>query len=102
MFKKLKNGAENYLAMFGCLDVALLKTCVLAVGILIGLAVSGRRKKAVTWGAALVFVATYIPLMYKFIPCLKDAFAVEADEDDEADEDADWDDFEEIEVEYYE
>lgn len=99
MFKKLKNCADDYLAVLSCFDIALLKTCVLAVGMLIGLAVSSRRKKSVAWGAALVFVATYIPLMYKFIPFLKEAFVAEEYQEED---DFNWDDIEEIEVDSYE
>lgn len=99
MFRKLKNGVENYLETLSCLDIALLKTCVLAVGMLIGLAVSGRHKKVGIWTACVVFVATYIPLMYKFVPFLKEAFA---DEYDEYEDFEDYDDMMEMEVEAYE
>ena len=41
-----------------------------ALGVLLGLAVPGRRKRAAAWAAALVFAATYVPLMAKFLPYL--------------------------------
>lgn len=70
--KRLLNVADRYLAICTWKDIALLKTCVVAVGMLIGLAIPARRKHAWAWIASAVFVATYIPLMLKFIPCFKE------------------------------
>lgn len=100
MFQKLKNCANDYVAVMTCFDIALLKTCVLAVGMLLGLAIAPRRKKVATWTACLVFVGTYIPLMYKFIPFLKEAFMTAQEEQE--DEDFNFDTIEEVEVECYE
>ena len=46
-------------------DFALTKFCLCAIGVLIGLQVSKKDKKAVEGAAGFVFIATYIPLMYK-------------------------------------
>ena len=43
---------------------------VSAVGILLGLAAPKKARKWVALGAGLVFVATYLPLMLKFLPHL--------------------------------
>ena len=48
------------------------------VGVLIGLAVPGRKKRPAAWAASLVFVAAYVPLMGKFLPyLLGDRVAIE-------------------------
>ncbi len=46
-------------------DLALVKFCLCAMGIIIGTWVSSKNKKLVTGVAAGVFIATYIPLMTK-------------------------------------
>lgn len=47
-------------------DLALIKFCLCAIGVILGVNVAPKHKKTVTIVAALVFVATYIPLMGKF------------------------------------
>ena len=47
-------------------DLALIKFCLCAMGVILGVNVAPKHKKTVTIVAALVFVATYIPLMGKF------------------------------------
>lgn len=46
-------------------DLALIKFCLCAMGVILGVNVAPKHKKTVTIVAALVFVATYIPLMGK-------------------------------------
>ena len=59
-------------------DMTLLKLCVCAVGVLVGLAMPWRKKWVVAWIASLVFVVTYVPLMGKFLPyVLGDKIAIE-------------------------
>ena len=59
-------------------DMVLLKTCVCAVGVLVGLAMPFKKKWGVAWAASLVFVMTYVPLMGKFLPyVLGDKIAIE-------------------------
>ena len=59
-------------------DITLLKFCVCAVGVLVGLAMPWKKKWAVAWIASLVFVTTYVPLMGKFLPyVLGDKIAIE-------------------------
>jgi len=48
-------------------DLALLKLCLCAMGILLGAAAPARWKKPLAFGAVGVFIATYIPLMAKFL-----------------------------------
>lgn len=76
--KKLFVAANQYLKGCTWKDMALLKICVCAMGVLIGLAVPGRKKRAAAWVASLVFAASYVPLMGKFLPyLLGDKIAIE-------------------------
>lgn len=51
-------------------DLALVKFCLCAIGVLLGLCVPARHKKPVAGLAACVFLVTYIPLMAKFFRVL--------------------------------
>lgn len=46
-------------------DLALIKFCLCAMGVILGVNIAPKHKKTVSIVAALVFVATYIPLMGK-------------------------------------
>lgn len=48
-------------------DFALVKLCLCAIGVMIGLSLPSRAKKVGMITAGLVFVATYAPLMAKVI-----------------------------------
>lgn len=67
MINGLFTAAERYLKRCKWWDIALLKVCLCALGVLIGLAVPGRRKRAAAWTASVVFIATYVPLMGRFL-----------------------------------
>ena len=47
-------------------QLALIKLCLCAIGIIIGVNIAPKHKKAVTAAAAGVFAVTYVPLMAKF------------------------------------
>ena len=64
---KLFENANQYMKESDWRDLALLKFCLCAVGVMIGIAVPKEKRKVPLIMAALVFVATYIPLMTKFI-----------------------------------
>jgi hypothetical protein len=51
-------------------DFALLKLCMAAIGFLIGLSVREEKKRPWLIVSLAVFLATYIPLMMKFVPVL--------------------------------
>ena len=68
--KKVFDAADRYLRDCDWRDMAVLKFCLCALGVLLGLAVPGRRKRSAAWAAALVFAATYVPSMAKFLPYL--------------------------------
>lgn len=48
-------------------DFALTKICLFSIGLAAGMSVPEERRKPAYWVAALLFVATYIPLMAKLI-----------------------------------
>ena len=75
---RLTDAANRYLKDCTWKDIAILKFCLLALGVMLGIAVPARKKKASAWAASLVFVATYVPLMSKFLPyLLGDRVAIE-------------------------
>lgn len=65
--KKLFVCADQYVKESDWKDLALVKFCLCAVGIMIGLMVPKEKKKYPFIIALTVFVITYIPLMVKFI-----------------------------------
>ena len=67
---RLTDAAINILKSCTWRDLALLKICVCALGVLIGLVPAGTKKTARGLGCFLVFAAAYIPLMGKFLPFL--------------------------------
>lgn len=68
--KKLFSAADSYIAKMNWKDMALVKLCLCAAGIMLGLAAPKRVRKWAALGAVAVFVATYIPIMLKFLPHL--------------------------------
>ena len=59
--------ANQYVKESDWKDFALVKLCLCAIGVMIGLAVPKKKKKMPLLIAAIVFIATYIPLMTKFL-----------------------------------
>lgn len=72
--KKIFECANKYLQECDWKDMALLKFCLCAMGILIGLCVPKEKKKYPFIIAGIVFVATYIPLMGKYIKVVRESF----------------------------
>ncbi len=64
--KKLFYYADKYIEKSNWKDLAMLKLCLFAIGILGGMRIPEKNRKQAGWIAAAVFVATYIPLMAKF------------------------------------
>lgn len=64
--KKLIAAGNRYLKEMDLNDVALLKICLTALGVLIGLGGSTRHKKRMSLLAGFAFVGAWIPLMAKF------------------------------------
>lgn len=64
--KKLFNIADQYIKESDWKDLAMIKFCLCAMGIIIGANIAPKHKKGVTIIATGIFAATYIPLMAKF------------------------------------
>ena len=65
--KKLFQAANEYIRRCDWKDLAMIKLCLAAMVVLIGLALPRRGKKRAAWIAGSVFTATYLPLMAKFL-----------------------------------
>ena len=68
--KRLMDAVDRYLRDCTWKDIAVLKFCLLALGVMLGIAVAARKKTVSVWLASLVCVGTYVPLMGKFLPYL--------------------------------
>lgn len=64
--KKLIAAGNLYLKKMDLFDIALLKLCLGALGVLIGLGVARKHRKSAGVLAGLVFCLTYVPLMGRF------------------------------------
>jgi hypothetical protein len=64
--KKLFSCADAYLRRSDWRDLALLKLCLTAFGLLVGLNVSEKRRGCATFWAKTVFFFTFVPIMKKF------------------------------------
>lgn len=65
--KKLFDYADRYIQESSWKDMALLKFCLFAMGILAGMQIPEKNRKRVGIAAVLVFAVTYVPLMSKYI-----------------------------------
>ena len=65
--KFLFRSADEYLRQSDWRDLALIKICLFAIGVMAGIALPSKAKKPAVIAAASVFTATYIPLMTKYI-----------------------------------
>ena len=64
--KKLFDAANRYIETSDWKTIAVLKFCLITLGMMIGMAVDKKDRRPVFFGALGVFTATYIPLMAKF------------------------------------
>lgn len=64
--------AEKYIAKSDWKDLAMLKFCLFAMGVLAGMRIPEKNRKQAGWIAAAVFVATYVPLMAKFFLVIRE------------------------------
>ena len=71
MIEKLLKAGNAYIRTMDWKQMALVKLCLCAMGIILGLSVSRRARKPVLIGALLVFLATYVPLMRRFLPMFR-------------------------------
>ena len=68
--KKLIAAGNLYLKHINLADVALLKLCVWALGVLVGLKAARRHRRGAGILAGIVFLVTYVPLMSRFLSAL--------------------------------
>ena len=68
--KRLFTSANQFLSNSDWKDIAVLKFCLLALGMLAGMQIPKNRKKNASIAASIVFILTYIPLMSKFLDIL--------------------------------
>lgn len=64
--KKLFGYADEYIRQSDWKDMALVKFCLMSIGLMIGMFVPKEKRKLVLPIAGLVFLLTYVPLMTKF------------------------------------
>lgn len=63
----LFEAANQYVKESDWKDLALIKLCLCAIGVMIGANLAGKHRKKVTKAAAGIFAVTYVPLMAKFM-----------------------------------
>ena len=73
--KKLFALADRYLQESNWKDLALIKLCLCAIGVMMGLAIPRGKRRLPLLAAASVFVLTYIPLMKKLLRIFLDSLA---------------------------
>lgn len=71
--KRLFESANRYVKDRDWTDLVLLKFCLLAAGVMAGIAIPTRWKKPAVLVAVGAFAATYIPLILKFLSFLQSA-----------------------------
>lgn len=64
--KKLFDAANRYVKISDWKIIAVLKFCLIALGMMIGMLIRPAHKKPVFLGALGIFLLSYVPLMIKF------------------------------------
>ena len=68
--KRIFASANEFVRESDWKDLAVLKFCLLSLGLLAGMQIAERCKKGVRITASIVFILTYIPLMVKYLQIL--------------------------------
>ncbi|MEL7622309.1 MAG: permease of phosphate ABC transporter [Clostridiales bacterium] len=68
--------ADRYIKKMGVCDIALLKGCMMSLGMLAGLSVALPFRRKARNCATLLFVMTYVPLMTGFFHHIREDVAV--------------------------
>ena len=63
---KLFRAANRYIETSDWKIIAVLKFCLVSLGLMLGMLIPQVRKKPVFLGALAVFILSYVPLMLKF------------------------------------
>ena len=82
--KKLFVIADRYIENSDWKIIAVLKFCLISLGMLLGMLIREDHKKKVRPAAAGIFFLTYVPLMAKFYRTMKE---VQEEEEDQGKED---------------
>ena len=69
--KKLFSAADAYIAKMNWKDLALVKLCLCAAGVMLGLAPPKNLRNWAALAARVLFVATYLPILLGFLPHLE-------------------------------
>lgn len=83
--KKLFECANRYVRESDWKDLALVKFCLFAMGIMAGISIPEGKRKYPFLIAGVVFIATYIPLMAKFGRVAVETFCPKEDQVKESD-----------------
>ena len=65
--KRWLDAANEYIKTWSICDVALLKLCVCAAGVMFGMAIPKRHRDKAAFAASAVFTVTYILVMMPFL-----------------------------------
>lgn len=65
--QKLLDYGDEFIQQSNWKDLALIKLCLWAMGIICGMAIPKKAHKSVAFIAILVFIMTYVPLMIKLL-----------------------------------
>ena len=68
--RRIFDSADEFVRQSGWKDIAILKFCLLSLGLLAGMGIAEKCKKGVRIAASVVFTLTYIPLMVKYLGIL--------------------------------
>lgn len=77
----LFKSADEYLKRSDWKDLAMIKFCLCAIGIIIGLSIPKKKRKVPLILAVGLFIGTYIPLMKRYGEVLIDLLSDEVDEE---------------------
>ena len=80
---KFFSWANAYCRKSSWKDLALIKFCLCAAGVLVGLCVPPEKRKKAALGALLVFLITSVPLMLRFFQVVKEEQAAEEEDEDD-------------------
>ncbi|NCB62141.1 MAG: hypothetical protein EOM52_00755 [Clostridia bacterium] len=70
MLKNLMTAAKRFVNEMELKDIAIMKICLIAFGVLTGLALPKRARRPSAFFAALIFLGTWGTMMFRFLASL--------------------------------
>ena len=70
--KRALDASDDYAKQSTWMDFALIKTCLCALGVMIGIGLPKESRKPAFGVAAVAYAVTYVAIMAKFLPILKE------------------------------